>query len=396
VTERLYYAQPYLAEFDATVTGEASADGRSAVVLDRTAFYPTSGGQPHDRGTLNGFEVVDVVDRDDGEILHVVEDRLAPGDTVRGQIDWPRRFDHMQQHTGQHILSAALDRLHRAVTVSFHLGAEISTIDIDREIGEDAIRAAERESNRIVWENRPVHTRFVTEEEATALAFRKEPVRTGRLRVIDIEEFDLSACGGTHVARTGSVGIIAVTRAERFRGGLRIEFRCGGRALQSHQALKEAVDGCIRHVSVPPSELPDAIARLQAEMRDLRKTIKAQAERLARYEADAVAARGRPVGDAIIVVEAIEGRDAAGLKALALAVAGRPGYRVALFSDTSPYLVAVARAAGAGGDAGAVVRTLTGQFGGQGGGRPELAQGGGLEGRLDEILQAARTALGPA
>src|SRR5579871_737975 len=190
MTIRLYYDDPYLAAFDATVVATEPRDSRSAVILDRTAFYPTSGGQPFDTGTLGGVRVVEVLDRDDGAVEHVVEaaseqaGRLRPGDRVSGHIDWPRRFDHMQQHTGQHVLSAAFERLWRVRTVSFHLGAEASTIDLARDVTQAELTAAEEEANRIVWEDRPVAIRYTTEAEAAALPLRKEPKRTGTLRVI--------------------------------------------------------------------------------------------------------------------------------------------------------------------------------------------------------------------
>src|SRR6476646_6326639 len=231
MTKRLYYTDPLLTAFDATVVSNEIEDGRSVVVLDQTAFYPSSGGQPFDTGQLDGTRVVDVVDREDGTIAHVVEKSLAPGTVVHGDIDWPRRFDHMQQHTGQHVLSAAFDRLSGVKTVSFHLGADVSTIDLAREVTPKEIAAAEDEANRIVWEDRPVTIRYATAEEAAALPLRKEPVRTGTLRLIDVEGFDLSACGGTHVSRTGAVGLIAVTAWERFKGGHRLEFACGRRVL---------------------------------------------------------------------------------------------------------------------------------------------------------------------
>jgi len=273
VTERLYYTDPYASEFDAEVVRVEDHDGRPAAVLDRTAFYPTSGGQPFDTGTLGAARVVDVVDGDDGDVRHVVEGTVAAG-KVRARIDWARRFDHMQQHTGQHVLSAAFDKLAQARTESFHLGSAASTIDLGCEVSPPAIERAEDEANRIVWEDRPVHIRFADAEQAAALPLRKESGRTGTLRLIDVEGFDLSACGGTHVARTGAIGVIAVTGWEKFRSGTRVEFVCGGRALRSHRALRDVVSGSVRALSVLPGDLPSAIERLQGELKDARRTIK--------------------------------------------------------------------------------------------------------------------------
>jgi len=226
MTDRLYYLDPYLREFDATVSRVDRRDDRLVVTLDRTAFYPTSGGQPFDTGRLGSMRVVDVVDEEDGSITHVIEpgtrnpepgiSNLEPGASIHGAVDWERRFDHMQQHTGQHVLSAAFDKLFGVRTVSFHLGGAVSTIDLAREMSEAEIAAAETEANRIVWEDRPVTIRFADAEEAARLPLRKESVRGGTLRLIEVEGFDLSACGGTHVARTGAIGLIAVASWERF------------------------------------------------------------------------------------------------------------------------------------------------------------------------------------
>jgi len=393
VTERLYYREPFRTEFDAVVERAERHEGRPAVVLDRTAFYPTSGGQPFDTGRLEDVAVVDVMEREDGTILHVLERELPSGLAVHGKVDWARRFDHMQQHTGQHVLSAAFDRLHRARTVGFHLGAELSTIDLDRELSPSAIIAVEAEANRIVWEGRAVSIRFVDDEQASRLSLRKEPGRTGELRIIEVADYDLSACGGTHVSATGAIGGVAIWSFEKLRGGLRIEFACGGRALRAYRTLRDAVTGCVRHLSVLPEELPSAIERAQAENKDLKKSLKLLQERLAGFEAVTIAARAVDHRGRLQVIEAIEGWDANGLKALALSIISKPGYEVALFSPTPPMLAVVARSADVALDANAVLRALMGRFGGRGGGRQDLAQGGGLTGSLENVLAAAREAM---
>ena len=395
MTDRLYYTDPYLAEFDATVATSGDLAGRPFATLDRTAFYPSSGGQPFDTGTLGEATVVEVIEReDDGAILHVIDRRLDPGASVRGRIDWARRFDHMQQHTGQHMLSAAFDHLFKARTVGFHLGSLASTIDLDRELPPPSLSAAEDDANRVVWEDRAVAVRFATAEEAAAMPLRKEPQRSGSLRLIDVEGYDLSACGGTHVARTGAVGLIAISSWERFRGGLRVEFLCGGRALGSHRRLRETIAGSVRALSVLPEELPAAIERSQADNKQLRKAIKDLGERLAVHEAGALAARGARVGEVTLVAEALEGWDASGLKALATAVIERPGYVAALVTAASPALAVIARAGDTRVDAAAVLKALVERFGGKGGGRADLAQGGGLAGSPADLLAAVRELVG--
>jgi alanyl-tRNA synthetase len=407
VTERLYYTDPYLTEFDARVVGVEDLDGRTAAVLDRTAFYPTSGGQPFDTGTLGGARVVDVVDGEDGAIRHVVEGVLAAG-PVEGRVDRARRFDHMQQHTGQHVLSAAFDKLAQARTESFHLGSAASTVDLGREVPAAAVARAEDEANRIVWEDRPVHIRFADAAEAAALPLRKESGRTGTLRLIEVEGYDLSACGGTHVSRTGAIGVIAVTGWERFRGGTRVEFVCGGRALLSHRTLRDVVAGSVRALSVLPPELPAAIERLQGELKDARKTIKGLQGDLAGHEGRRLADGADSAGGVRLVITVLDGWDPGTLKTIASSIVERAGYAAVLFGSVAAsgavsgnassrpgssdpgVTIVVARSADVALDSAAVLRKLIERFGGKGGGRPELAQGGGMTGSIADAIEFAK------
>jgi len=392
MTERLYYHDPYSVEFEAEIVEHTTHEGKAALVLERTAFYPTSGGQPFDTGSLSGARVLEVVDTDDGRILHVV-DRAPQGSRVRGTIDWDRRFDHMQQHTGQHVLSAAFDRFLTARTESFHLGAEYSTIDLDRELSAAEIARAETEANRVVWEDRPVTIRFAGPEEVAKLPLRKESRREGTLRLIDVEDFDLSACGGTHVARTGAIGIIAVAATERFRGGSRVTFLCGGRALNGYRLLREAVGGSVRALSVLPAELPAAIERLQADGRETRRQIKEFQVKLAAQEADALAAAAEDLGSLRLVAAVLPGWDASGLKAIAARIAERAGHAAVLLGDPAPAAIVIARGTNVAVDAGAVLKALLARHGGKGGGRPEMAQGGGITSAAADVLQSARDLL---
>ena len=394
MTTRLYYTEPYRRTFDAIVVACDERAGRFEVLLDQTAFYPTSGGQPFDTGRIGTAHVLDVVERDDGEIVHVADGPIDRGSTVTGTIDWARRFDHMQQHTGQHVLSAAYDRLFGVRTESFHLGTEASTIDLAREVSADEIRAAEDEANRIVWEDRAVRIRTASADEAAALPLRKESVRTGPLRLIEIDDFDLSACGGTHVARTGAIGMVATSGWEKVRGGTRLEFLCGERALARFRTWRGAFAATLRHLSVSPDELAASVERLQNDARGLQRTISGLQEKLARHEAGALVERGETRSDRIIVVEALEGWDASGLKGLAAAaVATHPTAAVAVFSRSTPALAVVARGQAAPVDAAAVLKSLTARFGGRGGGRADLAQGGGLVATSAELTEEARRLL---
>ena len=392
MTQRLYYSDPYLSEFDARVLRVDVVEGRNVVILDQTAFYPTSGGQPFDTGTLGSAKVLDVLDGE-SEIIHVVDGSLAAGAFVHGAIDWPRRFDHMQQHTGQHVLSAVFDRLLNARTESFHLGSAAATIDLSRTVTNAEITRVEEEANRIVWEDRPVAIRFADASEAAALPLRKESQRAGTLRLIDIEDFDISACGGTHVARTGAIGVIAVAGWEKFRAGTRIEFVCGARALRAYRTLRDAAAASNKLLSVLPIELPAAIERLQADGKAANRTIRDLQTRLAGHEAERLIRESLHASS--LVVDVLEGWDQIGLKAIASAVTRHSGYSAALISAPAPSSIVVARAADASVDASVVLRALIERFGGKGGGRPELAQGGGLLGDPREMASAARVLLQP-
>jgi alanyl-tRNA synthetase len=406
MTQRLYYTDPFQRSFDATIRGVGRRDGHIVVFLDRTAFYPTSGGQPYDTGTLAGYPVVDVVDEDGGDIAHVLAPEAAgrgdrgeaglggraalhEGGIVHGEIDWNRRFDHMQQHTGQHVLSAAIDRLFGVRTLSFHLGADVSTIDIAREMSAPEIAEAEEAANRVVWEDRPIAIRFVTKEEAARLSLRKEPVREGTLRLIDVEGWDLSACGGTHVASSGGIGVIAVAGWERFKGGQRLEFLCGGRALRRFRASRDVLAASTRLLSVLPADLPASIERLHADAKEQKRASAALQTELDGLRAAQLAADTETSGAGRLVLGAFDA-DAGRLKGLATAVTREPGFFVVLVSTATPALVVVARSTDRKLSSQQVLSALMARFGGRGGGRPELAQAGGLSGTPDEILEAAR------
>ena len=392
-TERLYYNHPDVRTFDASVLRAETRGDHTAVWLDRTAFYPTSGGQPFDTGRLGDANVVDVEDDESGDIVHLVAGTSPEiGATVHGAIDWNRRFDHMQQHTGQHVLSAVLERAFGARTISFHLGADSCTIDVDRELSSAQIAQGELAANQAVWLDLPVTIRYAAEEEARALPLRKETARTGTLRLIEISGLDLSACGGTHVERTGVIGQIALASWERFKGGQRIEFLCGGRALARFQRLRDISAASIRLLSVLPAELPAAIERMQTDAKEQKRILSTVQSDLATYEAAAMVARAEalPVGRAVFQV--LDG-DAVRLRTLATALTAHPGVVAVLVSTAVPALAVVARSADLAVACNEVVSALLKEFGGRGGGKPDLAQCGGLQAPADLILASARAIL---
>jgi alanyl-tRNA synthetase len=406
MSTRIYYTDPYRLEFDAivnAVTPAPSAEGRWLVTLDQSAFYPTSGGQPFDVGILDNGEatarVLDVSD-DSGVVEHLTDAPLTVGQRVHGVIDAVRRHDHMQQHTGQHILSAAFDRLLSVRTESFHLGATSATIDLAREVTPAEIAKAEDVANQIIWEDRPVTIRFVSPEEAAALKLRKEPKKEGELRLIDITDWDLSACGGTHVARTGEVGIIAIKGWERFKGASRVEFVCGVRALATFREQRDAIAGSVRLLSVLPPELPAAIERSLNDSKDLRYQLRQATQKIAEHEAETLAAHATPIGKARCVIAAMDGYDAGTLKTLAISITRELGLVAALITSTSPSAIVVTRSQDVALDSAAILKAMTSRFGGKGGGKPEMAQGGGLSGLPQDIVTALRDevqqALAPA
>lgn len=393
--KRLYYEDSSLLSFDATVTACDVVDGAVHVRLDETAFYPTSGGQPHDLGVLGSAAITDVIDDEaTGEVVHVVAGTtpFAVGAKVHGEIDGARRLDHMQQHTGQHVLSAAFDRLLGVRTVSFHMGAAGSTIDLAREVSPAEIERAVAEANRVVWDDRPLQIRYATDAEAAAMPLRKESHRSGLLRLVEVPDFDLSACGGTHVPRTGVIGVIVVTGTERFKGGSRIGFLCGRRALDGYNALRDVTTATSRSLSIGVAELPDAVSRMAAELKDQQRRVKQLQEQVTAQLAEELR-QAAPVGrlGAKVVIRDQAGWDAGAIKFLASAVVSVPGFIVVLTGEGSPVPVVTARSSDVSFDAGAWIKDAIGILGGRGGGRPEMAQGGLAAGASDILARAHET-----
>ncbi|GAB4561022.1 MAG: DHHA1 domain-containing protein [Anaerolineae bacterium] len=389
MTDRLYYEDPYLTEFDAMIVERTTWRGQPAVRLDRTAFYPEGGGQPADHGMLSGVQVVDVqIDGD--QLWHVLAEPLH--DTaVRGRIDWARRFDFMQQHTGQHILSQAFIEVCRAETVSSHLGEEASTIDLNvADIGEEALRSAEALANRIVQENRTVQVHWVDRQELHRWPLRRPPKVEENIRLVEVSGFDWSPCGGTHVRHTGEVGLIKVVRAERRGAETRVTFLCGGRALRDYARKQEIVQGLMRDLSCGEDELQEIVRRRDAEIRSLRRALAEAEAALMRHEADALWRTARSVGNARLIGQVFDEMPIDRLRMLAKELVGRPSAVALLATRTpSPGLV-FARGAEVDVDVAAVLRAALEVTGGRGGGRADWAQGGGGDpDRMEEALAAA-------
>ena len=402
MTERLYYTDSHLVEFEARVVAVSETeDGRAAVALDRTAFYPTGGGQPTDTGTLGAARVVECVDADGGGVLHVVEGEVpGAGALVRGRVDWARRLDHIQQHTGQHILSQAFVELYGAQTRSFRMAEDACEIDVElAEPSDEKVERAVARANEVIWEDRPVRVHRVTPEEAPRLPLRKDSAREGELRVIEIEGFDFSPCGGTHARATGEVGLVAARQWERAKGLVRVTFVAGGRALADYRRANRGARAVASLFSVARDEAADAAARLLEENRQLQRRLRAAEEVATRAEArelleEALRESGGGTaseeGTQTVVARLFEGRDAEGLRRLASALAAHPRTVALLGSaegDTARLVFA--RSADAPGDMNALMREACRALEGRGGGRPDMAQGGGRADRLSEALAAA-------
>jgi len=383
-------------EFDATVLAAREiAPGRAAVILDRTAFYPTGGGQPHDTGTLGAARVVDCAEAEDAGVIHVCEGEPPPvGARVRGRIDFARRLDHIQQHTGQHLLSQSLIKLYDAPTRSFRMTERACEIDVELpDPSDERIERAVDLANQIVWEDRPMRVLNVTAAEAKHLPLRKDSAREGELRVIEIEDFDLSPCGGTHAARTGEVGLIAVRGWERAKGMTRIEFVAGGRALADYRLANRAARAVASLLGAGRDEAPSAAARLVEENKGLARRVRALEEAAARTEAEELSHGAESLGESSrLVARVLDGeRDAESLKRLASLLASRPGHVALLGSrEGDQARLVFARASDAPGDMNELLRAGCVLLEGRGGGRPDHAQGGGR--RADQLSSAIAAA----
>ncbi len=324
-TKRLYFDDAYRREFEAAVMGTLVHEGQPAVILDKTCFYPESGGQPADTGTLDGAKVVDVQEAGP-QIVHILDRELA-GPEVRGAVDWERRFDHMQQHTGQHILSQCFIERLGGETMSFHLGAEVSTLEIGlRTASEPDLAGVEDRANEVILENREIKTYFVPEDRIAAVPLRRPPKKSGVIRVVEVSGFDHSACGGTHCRRTGEVGLIKIIRADKIRNNVRFEFLCGWRALRDYARKNRLLADIAARLSVSERDAAAALEKLAAEAKDMGKRLRRLREEMAVYEAREMAAGA----DGPIIIRVWPDKPAEEAKLLALNLI-RAGELAALF-----------------------------------------------------------------
>ncbi len=392
MTERLYYTDSYTTKFQAKVVERFRHQGQLALVLEQTYFYPTSGGQLADLGWINGEPVIDVFVREaDGEVVHLLNNKEEIWtNEVKAEIQWDRRFDHMQVHTGQHILSQAFIQAAQAQMVSVHMGDDNCTIDLHTtDIAPNQVEQAEWLANQIIWENRTVKPYFVTVEQAEKLNLRKLPPVQGKIRLIDIDKFDLTACGGTHVAQTGEVGLIKVVKLEKYKEGLRVEFRCGRRALLDYRLKNSIVHRLTTVLTTGYPGIEPAVSKLQTELKQAQRVLKKQQEDLLALEATRLLNIPPAKGKIRLICKTFADGDAGQVRTLAKQLTLEKGVIVLFGVAGEKAQLILARSEDAPGNMNELIKTALPVLGAAaGGGNATFAQGGGPAADPERVAQA--------
>jgi len=388
MTQKLYYNDSYTTQFKSKVIDVKKYNGKTALILDKTYFYPTSGGQEHDTGFINSARVVDVIELDNGEILHVIDGDVPSGD-VECKIDWDRRFSNMQQHTGQHILSRAFEILLNAETISSRLGDDIGTIDLDIEtLSYDKVHEVENLANQIIWENRDVKIHYVDDTEISKFPLRKQPKVSGTIRIVEVRDFDFSPCGGTHVSRTGEIGLVKVKRWERVKGGLtRVDFVCGVRALRDYQVKNKVSNELVSLLSVRDFELSEQVSKLLDAQREKQRLINFLTEKLIEFEAEKLFQNAEKTGDLNFINVSFENRSIEELKVLARKLIQYPKVITILGSKSNGANFIMARSSDVEIDLKAVLNEILNLTGVRGGGKSDFVQFGGAVEKFEEMFK---------
>jgi alanyl-tRNA synthetase len=396
MTQKLYLDDPYLQNVTSTVIENTAVSGKPGIILNQTVFYPTSGGQPHDTGTINNIAVVDVFEDESQRIVHLLESPVNDFQ-VNGKINWQRRFDHMQQHTGQHILSQAFMKTCNADTISFHLGEKSSTVDLNQAgFSSETMTSVENLANQIIYENRKVIGHGVSENDLKQFPVRKLPTVEKNIRIIEIKDFDYSPCGGTHCSRTGEIGILKIRRFEHYKGGTRIHFVCGLRALKDYQQKTEVFKQLSKSMSSSQTDLYKNIQKSQEDLKLLRREHDLLKKQLLDYEAQALFAEHEVIGEICIIKKIYEDRNPKELKILAKKILDTFPKIVILFGTKAEGKAAMlfSRSEELSFNMGQLMETACAVVNGRGGGRPQHAQGGGPEvENLGNALQCAKDTL---
>ncbi len=404
MTVRLFRADSFAAHFSARVLERTRHNDAHAVVLDQTAFYPSAGGQPHDTGALNGARVIDVVERQNGDIVHVLESEWAGSDHANGAIDWPHRFDHMQQHSGQHLLSQAFVRVCGLDTIAVHIGATECTLDLPAAaINAGSAEAVEHAANAVIYEDRPFRVYDVNDAQLATIPLRKAPKVSGSIRIVEIADYDWSACGGTHVRSSGQIGLIKLGRLEKRGGETRVHFRCGGRALDEYRSVLRDMSTLADEFAVARGDMPLAVARLRDEARVNAKALEAAQKSLAEFEArELLAAAAADATGGKTIISAWDNRDINALRGLAKRLCSEPGVLAVLGGAGERAMICVARSRDRREDAAVILRAALAHLSAgtasaaKGGGSPDFAQGGGLPADQAKLRIALERALNPS
>jgi alanyl-tRNA synthetase len=388
MTERLYFDDPYRTDFEAKVLKRIEIDNRPALILDQTCFYPTAGGQECDRGVLNEVPVIDVIDHQ-ATIVHVLKQEIVD-DRIRGRIDWNRRFDFMQQHSGQHVLSQSFFRELKANTISSHLGEDMSTLEIAREtLSVEEAHRVEDVANKILYENRAIKTYFVQEDEVGSIPLRRPPKKEGLLRIVEVEGFDHMGCGGTHCHRTGEIGLIKTGRWEKIRGHVRIQFLCGARALKECQWKNEAIEALSDMYSAKASDVFELVTKQMEECKSLRYEKNDLMKRVLDYEAKDLLAKAEPVGGMHVIQNVFDNRATEEMKTLALKIVGTSPAVVLFGTRGEKGQLVFCCSEGCPSKMNELMRKACDLIGGHGGGSPQLAFGGGPQ--VDKVEEAVHS-----
>ena len=396
MTEKLYLENAYLLSCTSDVIRQIEVGGIPGAILNQTVFYPTSGGQPHDTGTINEVIVTDVFEDEHEQVVHLLEKPVGGGQ-VTCTINWERRFDHMQQHTGQHILSQALLQICNADTLSFHLGQHSATIDIDQSgLSPETITAVEQLANRAVFENRDVIGCVVAKDEIHRYPVRKLPTVEDNIRILEIKDYDYSPCGGTHCSKTGEIGFIKIRRHENYKGGTRIHFVCGSRALKDYQGKAEILKRLSKVMSTAEADLPQNISKLKDDLKALTGERDHLKKELLNYEADWLFARSKKHTDIHLIKEIFNDRHQKEMKLLAKKIIEKYSDTVILFGikseGSAQLLFQCSEKLDC--DMGRLMKAACAVINGRGGGRPHQAQGGGSDtDKLEDALQSAEDML---
>jgi len=390
MTDRLYYENAYLVEFDAQVLACRPNGEKYDVLLDQSAFYPTSGGQPYDTGTLGAAEVVDV-NVVEGDVWHTVTKPLNAGEHVHGRIDWERRFDHMQQHAGDHMIAGTIYRLLGGVTIGLHISEDVSTIDVAMPDGatripEEDVRRIELEVNQQIQRDVPIRCWFPSEEELAILPLRKKPTVSEHIRIVSIGDHEMVACGGTHPSSAGQIGLVKIVSVAPARGKMRVAFVAGKRALMHYFSCFDTTYSTAALISSSIDKLPSAVATLQEKLRSAEAELVSLKKNQLFAQMQKMLEEAERLADGTKLVAGFVDADATLLKDLVSKLIEHPGV-IALMGATNgeQKLYVFGRSADVDVNMGMLLRDVARPLGGKGGGRPDFAQGGGSE----EMLQAA-------